>query len=136
MPGRIDLFSLLIPSCDTTIFHIGGWKKISLAMRQHHVFSHFLPCVHHIFAAGTCRSPWCSWEGVTLDNCMLDYYYTRFRWGFLCPSIISRHATISSPHLFTPRLMSHVTYIELVGLGQPNCVCLLDRSTAHHQFID
>jgi hypothetical protein len=40
------------------------------------------------------------------------------------------------PHLFTPRLMSHVTYIELVGLGQPNCVCLLDRSTAHHQFID
>lgn len=127
----------------SSTFGRGGWKNNISGNATTSRFFHFLPCVHHIFAAGTCRplSLHSSWEGVTLDNCMLDYYYTRFRWGFLSLSV---HPSSAGTQLFRrpppiclppsspdePRDLHWTCWV-----GQPNCVCLLDKST-HHQFID
>lgn len=120
--GRIDLFSLLIPSCDTTIFHIGGLKNISGNATTSRYSIFFLVCTTFLRLELVALPPQ-QLGGGYFRQLHVGLLLHTFSMGLslsVCPSIHHQQArNYFVPHLFTPRLMSHVTYIELVGLANP-----------------
>lgn len=97
--GRIDLFSLLIPSCDTTIFHIGGLKNISGNATTSRYSIFFLVCTTFLRLELVALPPQQLGGGYfrQLHVGLLLHTFSMGLSLFVHPSIISRHATISSP---------------------------------------